>query len=174
MRVWIVLAMHGAPPKDFPGHEVAELMRLHVQLNQMPSAAPAWAEAEARYRALDNRIRAWPRGQANDPYHAGSFRLAEALGRASGYPVVVGFNEFCAPDVGQALDRAAAEGAEQVVIVTPMMTAGGEHAEVELPEQVADARGRHPNIDFVCAWPYDLEAVAQFLARQVGQFTAGT
>jgi len=66
--------------------------------------------------------------------------------------VVVGFNEFCAPDVGQALDQAAAGGARRVVLVTPMMTAGGEDAEVELPEQVAAAKWPHPGLAFVYAW----------------------
>lgn len=170
MTVWIVLAMHGVPPNDLPGQEVAELMRLHLQVEQMPADAPARAETEARFRALDERIRAWPRSEANDPYHAASIRMAEALGRACGSPVVVGFNEFCAPDIGQALDQAAAGGARRVVVVTPMMTPGGEHAEVELPKKVAAAHQRHPGVAFVYAWPYEPEAVAQFLAQQAMRF----
>jgi sirohydrochlorin cobaltochelatase len=174
MLTWIVLAMHGVPPRDLPSQEVAESMRLHMQLERMPADAPARAETEAHFRTLDERIRAWPRSEANDPYHAASLRLAEALGRASGCPVVVGFNEFCAPDIGQALDQTAAGGAERVVVVTPMMTVGGEHAEVELPEQVAAARRRHPGVAFVYAWPYDPEVVALFLAGQVARFAEST
>ncbi len=173
MKTWIVLAMHGVPPKDLPSQGVAELMTLHMQLEHMPPGAAREA-AEGRYRRLEDRVRSWPRTEANDPYHAASHRLAAALQAASGCPVIAGFNEFCAPDVGEALDRAVAEGARRVVVVTPMMTAGGDHAEIELPEAVAAARVRHPEVEFVYAWPFGIASVADFLARQVDRFVGSS
>lgn len=173
MKTWIVLAMHGMPPKDIPGPDVAELMRLHMQVEHAPAGAAREA-AEAHYRRLDERVRSWPRTEANDPYHAASHRLAAGLQAAGGCSVVVGFNEFCAPDVGQALDLAVAGGAGRVVVVTPMMTAGGDHAEIELPEMVTAARQRHPRVEFVYAWPFETGAVAEFLMRHIDRFVGSS
>src|SRR3972149_8566489 len=105
----IVLAMHGAPPTDFPPQEIGELFRLHRRLEHV--AGPERAALEGRFAALDARIRAWPRTAQNDPFNAGSLDLAAHLERLTGLPVIVGFNEFCAPSLDEALDRAAAASA---------------------------------------------------------------
>jgi sirohydrochlorin cobaltochelatase len=54
-----------------------------------------------------------------------------------------------------------------VVVTTPMMTPGGEHAEQEIPAAIAEARARHPQVAFDYAWPFDLARVAAFLAEQI-------
>ena len=79
----------------------------------------------------------------------------------------MGFNEFCAPTLDEALDAAASQGVERVVVVTPMMTRGGEHAEEDIPGAIEDARERHPATDLVYAWPFDTLEVANFLGEQV-------
>jgi len=56
----IVLAMHGAPPNDFPQHEMAELFGLHARLEHM--AGPERAALERRHAELDVKMRA---GAAN-------------------------------------------------------------------------------------------------------------
>jgi sirohydrochlorin cobaltochelatase len=167
MRTTIVLAMHGAPPNDFPPGEVSELMGLHSRLEHVP--APQRDALQRRYDELDARVRGWPRTADNDPFWAASQALGEALARVAGCDVVVGFNEFCAPSLDRALDRAAHE-ATRVVVVTPMMTRGGEHAEIEIPAEVEAARARHPGVEFVYAWPFDPDDVARFLAGQIGGF----
>jgi sirohydrochlorin cobaltochelatase len=164
MRTTIVLAMHGAPPIDFPPGEVAELMSLHGQLGHAPS--PRRETVQRRYDELDARMRGWPRTADNDPFWAASHLLGKALARATGCDVIVGFNEFCAPTLADAFDRAAAD-VERVVVVTPMMTRGGEHAEIEIPAEVEAAGTRHPGVAFVYAWPFEPAAVARFLAEQI-------
>lgn len=168
MTTVIVLAMHGAPPKDVSPRQVIELVGLHEGLEH----APAWVRRllEPRHRRLDARMRAYPRTVRNDPFWAGSQELAEQLRAATGSDVIVGFNEFCAPALDEALDQAAAQ-ADKVIVVTPMMTRGGEHSEVEIPETVRRAQARHPSVEFKYAWPLDETAIARFLAGQVAQLS---
>lgn len=167
----IVLAMHGVPPRDFPPAELAELMALSGRLGHGPSAAPA--ELARRHAELDSRIRSWPRSEANDPFFAGSQALAASLGRETGWPVVVGFNEFCAPGLDDALDTAV-QVAARVLVVTPMMTIGGEHAEIDIPAAIERGRTRHPAAQFIYAWPFEASTVVRLLAEQVRRYAAGT
>lgn len=164
----IVLAMHGAPPRDFPEKDAEELFGLH---GRMAHADGAEREAlEHRHAELEAKMRTWPRTLQNDPFHAGSIQLADQLSRASGCPVVTGFNEFCAPDLDEALDQAAARSGGRVVVVTPMMTRGGGHSEVDIPAAIQRAQARHPGIEIVYVWPFDLCEVADFLASQISRY----
>lgn len=167
MRTVIVLAMHGAPANDYPKHEMAKLLGLHARLAHATGAEHA--ELERRYLELDAKMRAWPRTAQNDPFYAGSQELAVHLSRATGCEVIVGFNEFCAPNLDEALDQAAARGAEKVIVITPMMTRGGEHSEADIPAAIRRARERHSGIAFLYAWPFDAYEVAQFLAVQIAR-----
>jgi sirohydrochlorin cobaltochelatase len=165
----IVLVMHGVPPSDYPRREIAEFMALHSRLEHGGFPPHERAAAEARFAEMDARIRNWPRHAENDGFFVASHDLAEELAKATRCPVALGFNEFCAPTVPAALDQAADE-AERVVVITPMLTPGGEHAEREIPEQIADARGRHPGVEFVYIWPYEMADVAAFLAERIRAF----
>jgi sirohydrochlorin cobaltochelatase len=93
--------------------------------------------------------------------------VAAQLQRMTGLPVTVGFNEFCAPSLDQALEDAVRAGAEKVVVVTPMMTRGGEHAERDIPAAIERVQKGHAEVSIVYAWPFDPEAVAGFLAQRV-------
>jgi sirohydrochlorin cobaltochelatase len=165
----IVLVMHGVPPKDYPAREIAEFMTLHSRLEHGGFPPHERAAAEARFAEMDGRIRSWPRSAENDAFYVASLRLADELSKATGNAVELGFNEFCAPAVPAALDRAA-EGAARVMVITPMLTPGGEHAEVEIPQQVEEARRRHPGVEFAYVWPYEMADVAAFLAERIRGF----
>lgn len=166
MRAVIVLAMHGAPPLDFPEEELAEFAALHARVARAGGGGPA---AERRFVQLEAKVRSWPRTPRNDLFYAGSQELAVQLRRASGRKVIVGFNEFSAPSLDEALDQAAGQGAEKIIIVTPMMTRGGEHAERDIPEAVERARKRHPAMNFVYIWPFPSSDVAAFLTSEVNR-----
>jgi sirohydrochlorin cobaltochelatase len=167
MSTVIVLAMHGAPARDFPSRETGELFGLHGRVEH--SAGAERVALVQRHAELEARMRAWPRTSSNDPYWAASFALASHLAHAAGMPVVVGFNEFCAPSLDEALDEAAGSRPERVIVVTPMMTRGGEHSEVDIPAAIQKARGRHAGIVFDYVWPFDPAEVAAFLAQQIAQ-----
>jgi sirohydrochlorin cobaltochelatase len=193
MKTVIVLGMHGTPPSDFPRAEMAEFFgghhedhsdqnqhserNEHGQPTDHADQKPAPEDDETRRQRrrqrraeLDAKMRAWPRTPANDPFFAGSLELAEYLSQASGHRVLVGFNEFCNPTIDTAIDQAVEQGADQVVVITPMMTRGGEHSEADIPGAVERGRARHPAVRMSYAWPFEITAVAQFLAAQVQRF----
>ena len=142
---------------------------LDVGLHMAMEHGPGWIgrALDRAFTKLDTKIRTWPRTPENDPFWAATHALADALREKTGYEVIVGFNEFCAPSLDEALDQAAASEAGRIVVVTPMMTRGGEHAEEDIPAVLDGARGRHPAIEFAYAWPFDTVDVAAFLAEQV-------
>jgi len=122
---------------------------------------------ERRFAELDARMRSWPRTPANDPFHASSLEVAAQLQEATGLQVLVGFNEFCAPSLDEALEEAIHGGAEKVVVVTPMMTRGGEHAERDIPAAIERVQQRHARVPIAYAWPFEQRDVARFLAQRV-------
>jgi len=168
MALTILLAMHGSPPNDFPPNETVELFNLHARLEHT-SAGLQEALLE-RYIQLEAKMRAWPRTAENDPFYAGSLELAGHLSRNTENKVILGFNEFCAPSLDEAFDQALETRPEKVVIITPMMTRGGEHSEVDIPAAIQRARERHPETQIVYVWPFDASQVAQFLVSQIAQF----
>jgi sirohydrochlorin cobaltochelatase len=168
MKVIIVLAMHGVPPSDFPEQETGELFRLHGQIAR--AGGPEREALQRRHDALEGKMRAWPRNIENDPFYVGSEELAERLAAVSGCEVVVGFNEFCWPSVGEAIEQEVGRGAEKVITITPMMTRGGEHSERDIATTVSEAQSRYPNVQMVYAWPFEVEQVAMFLATQINRF----
>ncbi|OGD18494.1 MAG: hypothetical protein A2W03_05080 [Candidatus Aminicenantes bacterium RBG_16_63_16] len=114
-------------------------------------------------------MRRWPRTGDNDPFHAGSVELADELRRESGLDIILGFNEFCSPSLAEALDRAALS-ASRIIVITPMMTRGGEHSAVDIPEAIRAAREKHSGKEFAYAWPFPTRDIARFLSGQISRF----
>ena len=168
MKTVIVLAMHGVPPKGYPEMEIVEMFRLHMQLEHMPLEESN--PVVIRHHELDSKVRNWPRNNDNDPYWAASNEIAQLLQNKSGLQVIVGFNEFCAPSIDEALDEAAKEQPDRIVVVTPMMTRGGEHSEVDIPKAITRAREEHSGIEIVYAWPFEFEAVVALLVNQIANY----
>ncbi len=163
----IVLAMHGTPPKDFPKTEMTELFELRAKLRHGKSASK---EITDRHERLDTKMRQWPRSEKNDPFYIGSLELGSQLNRKTGLCVIVGFNEFCDPDIDMAIDIAAATGAETVIVTTPMMTRGGEHSKSDIPAAIARGQQKHPDLPIRYAWPFPVSEVAAFMAAQLNNY----
>jgi sirohydrochlorin cobaltochelatase len=161
----VVLAMHGAPPKDFPSSELMEFFKLHMALEHGSGAFPQ--AMHLKHDELDNKIRQWPRTAENDPFWDASHKLAEELSRVTGNEVFVGFNEFCSPSIDESLEEAALSGTVDIIVITQMMTPGGEHSEIDIPKSIERAQERHLDVTFKYAWPFELTAVASFLAQQI-------
>jgi sirohydrochlorin cobaltochelatase len=161
---WIVLVGHGAPPSDAPRELVSRLKQLE---GRRRAAGTAMCEEERR---LDEELRRWPRTAANDPYGAGVRELATALRPLVGEAQLeIAFNEFCAPSLSETIERAAAAGATEVVIVPTMLTPGGVHSEVEIPEEIEALSARFVSMRIRYAWPFDLGRVASLLAERIAQ-----
>ena len=161
----IVLAMHGAPAKDFPGSELMEFFKLHMALEHGGDGYPQ--AMHHKHDEMDDKIRQWPRNAENDPFWDASHKLAEELSRVTRYDVIVGFNEFCSPTIDEALENAVLSDADEIIVITPMMTPGGEHSEIDIPQSIEKAQESHPDVSFRYVWPFDMSAVASFLAEQI-------
>jgi sirohydrochlorin cobaltochelatase len=163
MKRAIILVGHGAAAADTPRPLVQRLKALEGQRRA------AHAPMSDEERALDQKLRSWPRTDETDPYRAGVLRLAVRLAARAGtdWDVLVAFNEFCAPTVEESFAQAIVAGAREVVLVPTMMTPGGVHSEVEIPEIVAGLRAANPDVRVRYAWPFELDDVAGLLERAV-------
>lgn len=157
----LLLIGHGGVPSDFPRDELQELKRLE-------SARRARGlQPSQRERELDARIRTWPRTSSNDPYVGGLERLRLALAELAKRPVFSAYNEFCAPAIGDAIDTLVEQGTTHIHVLSTMVTSGGSHSEVEIPEELASARRRYDNLRIDYVWPIDPLRVAQMLLAQL-------
>jgi sirohydrochlorin cobaltochelatase len=162
----VVLVGHGAVPKDYPRSRVRRLLTLEAE--RLASGAPISDEE----RELDRELRDHPRTPETDPYKAGLECLAYALWqRLSDQRLYVAYNEFCAPSVPDAVQQAIDAGAHEVILLSSMMTPGGSHSELEIPELVEELSRVHPEVPIRYAWPFDVGAIADLMAGQVACFT---
>lgn len=158
----VVLVGHGAPPRDAPGELVSRLKMLEGR-RRAQHAEPSTEELD-----LDRKLRTWPRTPENDPYKEGFEKLAAALRtELVGRTLLVAYNEFCAPSLEDAVQSAVDAGVREITVVPSMLTPGGVHSEVEIPEALDALRRRFPEAAIRYAWPFDLGAVARLLAAQV-------
>jgi sirohydrochlorin cobaltochelatase len=168
MQIAVVLAVHGVPSKDFPKEEMMELFGLHPRLAQVSGAERE--SLQKRHDELEKKMRQWPRTPENDPYFCASFEIARKMEEILGEKVFVGFNEFCAPTIEEAIGEAAQSRPDKIIVLTPMMTRGGEHSERDIPRAIQKARKLHQDLDIVYAWPFDVSYVAAFLAGHIKHF----
>ncbi len=165
MRQAIVLVGHGGVPKDYPHDLVITLKRLEAQRRG------TGGDLSEEERELDRRIRHWPRTPRTDPYKYGLESLAAHLkGMLDGTLFALAYNEFCAPTLEEAVDEVIAAGARGITVVSSMFTPGGSHAEIEIPETLAQLRTRHPDIVLRYAWPFDLNLVATMLVQHINEY----
>lgn len=168
MSTILILTMHGAPPKDFPRRELGEFFTLHMQMENNPQRLDD--SQRQRHAELNNRMRSWSRTAANDPFFASSEEMARRLEVETGLKTLVCFNEFCDPSLSDAVRTAVGKGAQRIVVITPMMTGGGDHSEIEIPAEIDQLRAEFPQVEMIYAWPFDPDAVTQLLAGQVRRF----
>jgi len=161
--VAVVLAAHGAPATDYPQMRVGLLMMLEFAGKRIERVA-----AVRRWRErLAAEVAGWPRTADNDPYKAAVDRLAGQLALRLGCPVVAGYNEFCTPAIGDAIDQAIAGGARRLVVAPTMLVRGNQHTELEIQEAVVRARARHPGAEIHYAWPFEEGLLVSLLAEVV-------
>jgi len=161
----VILVGHGAAAKDCPRDLVTRWKSLEGR-RHATGGPPSAEEIE-----LDHRIRSWPRTDTNDPYRRGLLALAEAL-RPLVAPAAlfVAYNEFCAPTIEESASYAIQKGARHIHVIPSMLTPGGVHSEVEIPEGLARIRKDHPHVNVVYAWPYDVHQIAAMLAAHARRF----
>lgn len=165
MKRAIVLVGHGGVPTDCPHELVRKLKQLEAQ--RRAAGKPMSPEE----RELDQKIRRWPRTPQNDPYKEGLESLAAQLRPLLKRDrLAMAYNEFCAPTLEEAVKELVADGIWDITVVSSMFTAGGAHAEIEIPETVRKLKRVHPNATIRYAWPFDQQLVAGMLATHLKQF----
>ena len=165
MKRAIVLVGHGGVPTDCPHELIRKLKQLEAQ--RRAAGKPMSPEE----RELDQKIRRWPRTPQNDPYKGGLESLAAQLRPLLKRDrLAIAYNEFCAPTLEEAVEALVADGIWDITVVSSMFTAGGSHAEIEIPETVNKLKRAHPNAAIRYAWPFDQQLVAGMLATHLKQF----
>lgn len=160
----VILVGHGGVPTDCPPELVTRLKTLEAQ-RRGSGRAPTCEEL-----ALETRIRRWPRTPQTDPYQAGLEALAAQLRPLlDGAALAIAYNEFCTPTLEAAVEEMIATGVTSIAVVPSMLTPGGVHSEVEIPETLERLRARYPYIALRYAWPVDLTLVARMLADQLSR-----
>ena len=86
------------------------------------------------------------------------------------YHVKTAYNEFCYPDIEDAVNELVSDNYSKIILVTTMITRGGSHSESEIPEEVDKLRLQHPQIDIQYAWPFCMDNFAEFLGKHVESF----
>jgi len=155
----VILVGHGGIPSDCPRELIGEFKRLEAAAHGKPSTELA---------AVDAKLRNWPRTAKTDPYKAGLEAVAAALRhKLPDYEIIEAYNEFCSPSLEEAFEQALKDGAAQITTISTMFTRGGVHSENEIPAIVARLQRLHPQIVARNVWPFDLDAVARFMAGEI-------
>jgi sirohydrochlorin cobaltochelatase len=161
MERLVLLVGHGGVPTDCPPALVADFKRLEAAVKRDPAQKAAFEQA-------DRAVRDWPRTPETDPYKTGLEAVGEALRKQlPGREVRLAYNEFCAPSLEDALERAVRDGARHITVVTTMYTRGGIHSEKEIPEILDAFRKAHPGVTVRYCWPFALAEIGGFLSRAV-------
>lgn len=165
LKTAIVLVGHGGLPSDIPSELVENFMKIHK------ARLKTGSDITKQEIELDKAIRRWKRTPENDPYKTGLENLAsEMANHLDSYYIKTAYNEFCYPDIEDAISELANENYTKVILITTMITRGGSHSEREIPEEVGQLRKKHPTIDIQYAWPYCMKSFAEFLGKHAQSF----
>jgi sirohydrochlorin cobaltochelatase len=162
----VLLVGHGGWPSDCPEELAGKLKRLENK-RRRENLLPSAEELD-----LDSIVRAWPRTPETDPYKYGLELLASRLAeRLNNYSMGLAYNEFCDPTIAKAAGRLVQEGAQSIIIVPTMFTPGGSHSEKEIPEEMELLQRQYRDVNFIYAWPFDMDRAAGMLEDHVTDFT---
>ena len=101
---------------------------------------------EARVRELDALVLA-AAGSSDSLANQAVARLARLWGSKHRLPVVAAYASAAPPATGEAVRQFRLEGRRHIAVGS-LFLAPGKHAARDIPEQVADARRRHPHVEF--------------------------
>jgi len=161
----ILMAMHGGIPADFPKYDLGRFFQLHGKPKQSLND-----QEKVDLEILDDELRNWPRSAANDPYYAGCVELQQALEKNLSLPVLLAFNEYCAPSIEDAIVECSASGTiKNIIVVTTMTTTGGSHSEKDIPAAISRAQKELQNkdINIEYRWPVPLDMTVKFMTDVV-------
>jgi sirohydrochlorin cobaltochelatase len=151
--------------KDCPRDLVRQLKALEGR-RHLTGAPPTPEEID-----LETRIRRWPRTPENNPYAAGCEQLLRALRPLlPEMALKLAYLEFSAPTLEEVVEELRQDGVTEALVAPSMMTPGGVHSEVDIPQIIEQLQKTYPEMTLRYAWPFDLTHIAQLLAGHVRQF----
>ncbi|MFA3781654.1 sirohydrochlorin chelatase [Melioribacteraceae bacterium 4301-Me] len=157
-KISVIIVGHGAPAKDFP--KLSEYFKIHDTHS-------------LKAELLEKELRNWPRNANNDPYWAGFIEVVNEFKKQNKefHSVHYAFNEMCGPTVEEALEQAAHDNPDLIIVTSIMFTPGGNHSEIDIPKQIESFKENYPNIKIVYAWPYRISDLVNMLTKQINSFT---
>lgn len=104
--------------------------------------------------------------EANDAVR----EIAALVKEISAYPIVeVSFREMHLPSIQQGIDSCVAQGAERILLL-PYFLFVGAHVQEDLPEEMAMARERYPNVEFAMGSHLGVHRkLAEIVSERIGQ-----
>ena len=104
--------------------------------------------------------------EANDAVHT----IAGMVKEMADYDIVeVSFREQHLPTIQQGIDACVARGAERVLLI-PYFLFVGAHVREDLPEEMAEAKKRHPDVDFAMGKHLGAHRkLAEIVAERIGE-----
>ena len=161
----LILVGHGGLPSDIPSEIVEKFMRIHKgRIKSGGSITDQEIE-------LDNTIRRWNRIAETDPYKFGLESLASSMKPFLPEHILqTAYNEFCFPTIDEAVGVLVEKNVSNISLVTTMITRGGSHSEIEIPEEIKALQLKYKETVIQYAWPFDINAFALFLSTHVKTF----
>ena len=166
MDAVLILVGHGSPPKGYDSRKISR----YIELERRAESGDPYALRD--FKELDREIRNIPRSRDNDPYWYFINQIAEEIKRRGVFrDVYIAFNEFCSPDVDEAIENAINRYPNSKVIVVPtMIIRGGSHSEKDIPDKIKKVKRRYPESDIIYAWPFPVEEVSKLFIEQALRF----
>ena len=81
----------------------------------------------------------------------GNTALADVAGiinEIGGVEVIPAYLQFCRPSLSESLKKAAADGAEKIIVM-PYFLYSGNHVTQDIPEELETLKREHPEVDIV-------------------------
>ena len=161
----LILVGHGGLPSDIPSEMVEKFMRIHKGRIKSGSSI---TDQELE---LDGTIRRWNRTEETDPYKFGLDSLASRMKLFLPEHIIqTAYNEFCFPTIEQAVGDLVEKEVSNISVVTTMITRGGSHSEIEIPEEIKALQLKNKETVIQYAWPFDINSFALFLSTHVKTF----
>jgi len=100
--------------------------------------------------------------------------IASMVKEMAGFDIVeISFRENYSPDIQKGIDACVERGAARILLV-PYFLYLGAHVLQDLPEEIAEARQRHPGVEMMMGKPLGVHRkLAEIVAERITEALAG-
>ena len=100
--------------------------------------------------------------------------IASMVKEMTGFDIVeISFRENYSPDIQKGIDACVERGAARILLV-PYFLYLGAHVLQDLPEEIAEARQRHPGVEMMMGKPLGVHRkLAEIVAERITEALAG-